>query len=172
MIVNSGYICYYRYHYVYVILSFWLCCRMINILFFLWCRFPPYVGAFSSGILCRYGLVNIYCLNLVLSWKILVFHLCWLRIFLVIVALAYIVFSYFLYDLSLGFSGFYCVIWIVWHNSYRSLLHVTYPFFFGAFNILYLFCEFSVLIIMWREDYLLSICCFINFLCFYGHFLL
>ena len=34
MIVNSGYICYYRYHYVYVILSFWVCFEMINLLVF------------------------------------------------------------------------------------------------------------------------------------------
>ena len=34
MIVNSCYICCCRLHYVYVNLSFWFCCKMINILIF------------------------------------------------------------------------------------------------------------------------------------------
>ena len=33
-------------------------------------------------------------------------------------------------------------------------LYVSWPYSLAAFNILYLFCIFSVLIIMWQEDFL------------------
>ena len=35
-------------------------------------------------------------------------------------------------------------------------LYVTWPFSFAALNILSLLCMFSVLIIMWREDFFLD----------------
>lgn len=45
MIVGSSYVCCYMWHYVYLILSFFVC-EMINFLFSLWCTYSPYVGLF------------------------------------------------------------------------------------------------------------------------------
>jgi hypothetical protein len=52
-----------------VILFFWFCYGMINFLCFLGCSYPLCVGV--SIILCQSGLIERYCLNLVLSWNIL-----------------------------------------------------------------------------------------------------
>jgi hypothetical protein len=34
---------------VIVVLSFWLCCEMLNILSFLWCRYFPCLGVLLLG---------------------------------------------------------------------------------------------------------------------------
>ena len=56
--------------YVFVILSFWVYSKIINFLLFVWCKYPPCIGVFllESSV----GLVDIYCLNLVLSWNVLI----------------------------------------------------------------------------------------------------
>ena len=105
--------------------------------------------SFPSRILCRAGLVDRYCLNLVLSWNILVspsmliesfagysslgWHLCSLRVCMTSdqALLAFIV--------SVEKSGVILI---------GLPLYVTWPFSLAAFNILSLFCAFSVLIIM------------------------
>ena len=71
-IVSSCYVCFWRWYYVYVILSFCFSCVMISFSFFLWCRYPP-VLSFPSKFLRRASLVDINCLNLVLSWDSLVY---------------------------------------------------------------------------------------------------
>jgi hypothetical protein len=34
---------------VLVVLFFWLCCEMLNILSFIWCRYLPFAGVFLLG---------------------------------------------------------------------------------------------------------------------------
>jgi hypothetical protein len=46
MTVRYCYVCFCKWLYVHVVLSYWLCCEMINILSFLWCRYPLCVGVF------------------------------------------------------------------------------------------------------------------------------
>ena len=56
-----------------MILFFWICYGMINFLHVLGCVWlHSACWSFPSSILCRAGLVERYCLNLVLSWNILV----------------------------------------------------------------------------------------------------
>jgi hypothetical protein len=105
--------------------------------------------SFPSRIPCRIGLVDRYCLNLVLSWNNLLsrsmlidsfagysslgWHLCFLRVCMTSNhALPAFIFS-------VGKSS---VVWI------GLSLYVTWPFPLAAFNILSFLCAFSVLIIM------------------------
>ena len=105
--------------------------------------------SFPSRILCKAGLVDRYCLNLVLSWNILVspsmliesfagyssldWHLCSLRVCMTFnqAFLAFIVFVEKSGIIQIGLP-----------------LYVTWPLSLAIFNILSLFCVFSVLIIM------------------------
>ena len=143
--------------------ALYLVLSLVQVFFLCW--------SFPSRILCRPGLVNRYCLNLVLYWNILVSpcmliescavysslgcHLCSLRVCMTSdeALLAFIV--------SVEKSG---VILIGLH------LYVTWHFPFAAFNILSLLGVFSVLIIMWQEHPF--IWCFICFLYLYVHLFL
>ena len=105
--------------------------------------------SFSSRTLCKSGLVNRYCLNLVFSWDLLfspsmliecfaeysslVWHLCSFRVCMNSdkALLAFIV--------SIEKSGVFLI---------GLPLYVTWPFSLVALNILSLLCAFSVLIIM------------------------
>jgi hypothetical protein len=49
MTVGSWYVCFCRCFYVLVTLCFWLCCEMLNVLSFLWCRYLPCVRVFLLG---------------------------------------------------------------------------------------------------------------------------
>ena len=66
MIVSSCY-CFCWMWYVFVILLFWVCCKITNFLCFLGCSW-----SFPSSILCMVVLVERYCSHLILSWKIFV----------------------------------------------------------------------------------------------------
>ena len=128
-----------------VILFIWICCEMLNFLPFLGCS----VGVFLL-ILCRAGLVQRCCLNLVLSSNILVFPPIVIESFAGYSSLGWHLWS-------LGTCKTYFQNLLVLRVSVEKsgiiliglLLYVTQPPFLAAFNILFLFCTFSVLIIMW-----------------------
>jgi len=133
---------------VWYYLFLWVCYEMFSFLCFLYVV-TLFVLEISFGILCRAELVERYCLNLVLSWNILVFpsimiesfaeysilgwHLCFLRSWKTSVQD--------LLDFRVSFEKS-CV------NSYSSAFICYWSFPLTAFNILSLFCAFSVLIIM------------------------
>ena len=105
--------------------------------------------------LCWAWLIDRYCLNVFLSWNILVSpsmlnesfagcsslggHLCSLRVWMTSdqALLAFIV--------SIEKSGVILI---------GLILYVTWHFFHVAFNILSLLCALSILIIIWWEDFL------------------
>ena len=110
---------------------------------------PSLCWSFPSRILCRAGLVDRYCLNLVLSWNILFspsmliesfsgysilgWHFCSLRVFM---------------TSDQDLSAFIVSVEKPNIILIDLPLYVTWPFSLAAFNILSLFCAFSVLIII------------------------
>jgi hypothetical protein len=128
--------------------SFWICCKMINILFFIWYRSPSLCWSFHSRTLCRAGLVDRYCLNLILSWTICISPSLLIESLLGIVVLLEL-YSLMVcmiseqtlqaFSVSVEKSGVILI---------GLPLYVTWPVSFAAFNILYLFCELNVLITM------------------------
>ena len=143
MIVASCYFC--CYFYFCVAIFFWVCWKKIFLLF-LGYSFP----LFPSIISCSAGFVERYCVNLFLSWNILVTesfaghsslgcHLCSLRdcITSALDLLAFMI--------SGEKSGIILI---------GLPLYVTWPFSFTAFNTHSLFCAFGVLTIIWQEEFL------------------
>ena len=136
-----------------------------NFLWVFW-EYLSFLGlSFSSSTFCRAGILNKYCLNLVLSWNIF--------------------FSRFI--VSESFSDYSNLNWHLWSlrvckilwwevncNLTGLPLYSNWSFSLAAFKILSLFCTFSVLIIMWLEDFFLvqSIWCSVSFLYIYKHLIL
>ena len=148
MIVGSCYFCCWRWYYVCVILFFWVCCEKINFLCFLECSYLPCFRIFLLES-CRTGLAERYCLKLILLLNILIspsmviesfsgysslyWHLSSLRVCMTSVK------DLLAFRVSVEKFGVILI---------GLLLYVTWHFSFIAFNILSLFCAFSVLIIM------------------------
>jgi hypothetical protein len=132
----------------------WLSAFDFVMKYLIYCHFflvqvPSLCWSFPSRILCRAGLVNRYCLNLVLSWNTLVsssmliesfagysslgWHMCSLRVCMTYdqALLAFIV--------SVENSGVILI---------GPPLYITWSFPLAAFNILSLLCTFIVLIFM------------------------
>jgi hypothetical protein len=126
---------------------FLVCCKMLSFLCFLGFSYPRGYWRFCSNI-CRAGLAESYCSNLVLSWNILVSssmviesfagysipgsHLYSLRVWMTSVQ------DPLAFRVSVEKSGVLLI---------GLPLYVSWPFSPTAFNIPYLFCTFSVLII-------------------------
>jgi hypothetical protein len=123
---------------------FWFC-----FCFFLFDVETLLCWSFLSRILCWAELIDMYCLNFVLLWNILVFP--------------FMVFESFVEYSHLGWhlcSLRVCMTFVQDLLAFRVLveksgviliglsLYATWPFSVKVLNILYLFCAFSVLIIM------------------------
>ena len=133
MTIGSWYVCFYMWLYVLVVLLFWLCCEMLNILFSLWCRYLYCVGVFPFRILCRIRLIDRYCLNLVLSWNILVSPFMLVESFAGYSSLGWHLCSFSLHDLLPASSGFHSLCWEIWCNCDRSNFVCYFEFFLCSF---------------------------------------
>ena len=122
---------------------FGVCCEVFNFLCFLGCNYPSFCWSFPPGLIER------YCLNLVLSWNILVCSSMMIESFA-----GYSSLDWYLCSLKV------CMTFVQDLLAFRVsvekcgviltglLLYVTFPFSLMPFNILSLFCAFSVLMVM------------------------
>ena len=136
---------------VFMIFFFCVCCEITLLCFLAYILCNVF---FPSSIICRSRLVARYYLNLVLSWNTLVCQLQWQIILLGIVAWAGHCVLLCLCKTCEGSSVFIILvekfgIILIGLPSYDTL---SFPHI--AFNIVFLFCSFSLLVIMWGEEFL------------------
>ena len=103
---------------------------------------------FPSRILCKAGLVDRYCLNLVLSSNILFSPCMLIKSFAGYSSLGWHFCSLRVFMTSPGPSGFHSLGETSGVILKSLSLYVSWPFSLAAFNILSLHCVFSVLIVM------------------------
>ena len=141
MIITS---CHFQcYFYIWMVIFFWVWWMKVTILLFPGCHFPPCIGVFLLLFFVGLRLYKISCVNLVLSWNILVSPS------LVIESFAgYNSLGWYLCSLRVCMRSSQDLIAFMFSGEKSGViliglpLYVTWPFSLTAFNILSLFSIF------------------------------